>query len=116
MHTGKRHHSLRSNRVRLLPRRHLRKCRHLHKCRRKARVTPPAHGTITVKRGTLKATNFTQCLATDVPAFVAFYYHAAQNFNGADEFELEVSFSGGRKQTQHFRVSVSNSPNGGQGI
>ena len=78
-------------------------------------VTPPAHGTITVKRGTLKATNFKQCLATDVPAFVAFY-RAAQNFNGVDEFELEVSFSGGRKQTQHFRVSVSNSPNGGQGI
>jgi hypothetical protein len=78
-------------------------------------VTPPAHGTITVKRATLKATNFKQCLATDVPAFVAFY-RAVQDFNGTDEFVLEVKFSGGRKQTQHFRVSVSNTPNGGQGI
>jgi hypothetical protein len=78
-------------------------------------VTPPAHGTITVKRGMLKATNFKQCLATDIPAFVAFY-RAAQNFNGADEFEIEVNYSGGRKQTQHFRVSVSNTPNRGQGI
>ncbi len=41
-------------------------------------VTPPAHGTITVKRATLKATNFKQCLATDVPAFVAFYRAAAK--------------------------------------
>jgi hypothetical protein len=78
-------------------------------------VTPPAHGTITVKRATLKATNFKQCLATDVPAFVAFY-RAVQDFNGTDEFELEVNFSGGRKQTQHFHVSVSTTPNGGQGI
>jgi hypothetical protein len=78
-------------------------------------VTPPAHGTITVKRATLKATNFKQCLATDVPAFVAFY-RAVQDFNGTDEFELEVNFAGGRKQTQHFHVSVSNTPNGGQGI
>jgi len=78
-------------------------------------VTPPAHGTITVKRAMLKATNFKQCLAIDVPAFVAFY-RAVQDFNGTDEFELEVNFSGGRKQTQHFHVSVSNTPNGGQGI
>jgi hypothetical protein len=78
-------------------------------------VTPPAHGTITVRRATLKATNFKQCLATDVPAFVAIY-HALQDFNGTDEFEIEVNFSGGRKQTQHFHVSVSKTPNGGQGI
>jgi hypothetical protein len=78
-------------------------------------LTPPAHGTITVRRATLKATNFRQCLATDVPAFVAIY-RAVQNFSGADEFELEVSFAGGRKQTQHFHVSISTTPNGGQGI
>jgi hypothetical protein len=78
-------------------------------------ATPPAHGTVTVRRATLKATNFKQCLATDVPAFVAIY-HAVQDFSGVDEFELEVSFSGGCKQTQHFHVSVSNTPTGGQGI
>ena len=75
----------------------------------------PAHGTVSVKRGTLKATNFKQCLATEVPAFVAFY-RAAADFIGTDEFELEISFDGGRKQLQRFRVNVSNNPGGGQGI
>jgi hypothetical protein len=75
----------------------------------------PAHGTVTVKRATLKATNFKQCLAIDVPAFVAFY-RAAFGFAGADEFMLEVTFTGGRKEIQDFNVSVSNLPNGDQGI
>jgi hypothetical protein len=75
----------------------------------------PAHGTVSVKRGMLKATNFKQCLAIDVPAFVAFY-RAAQDFNGADEFELEVSFAAGRKEIQHFKVAASNAAGGGQGI
>jgi len=75
----------------------------------------PAHGTVSVKRATLKATNFKQCLAIDVPAYVAFY-RAAADFNGADDFQLEVTFTGGRKELQHFTVSVSNLPNGGQGI
>jgi hypothetical protein len=78
-------------------------------------VTAPAHGTVTVKRGTLKATNFKQCLATEVPAFVAFY-RAAENFEGNDEFELEISLAAGRKQIQHIRVNVSNNPGSGQGI
>jgi uncharacterized membrane protein len=77
--------------------------------------TPPAHGAVTVKRGTLKATNFKQCLATEVPAFVAFYRPEAE-YKGADEFELEVSVPNGRKQIQHFKVNVSDNPNGGQGI
>ena len=75
----------------------------------------PAHGTVIVKRATLKATNFKQCLATEVPAFVAFY-HAAQDFTGDDEFDLEISFAAGRKQIEHFKVSVSNNPSGGQNI
>ncbi len=78
-------------------------------------VTPPAHGAVNVKRGTLKATNFKQCLATEVPAFVALYRGAAE-FNGSDEFVLEVTWPGGRKELQHFRVSVSARPGGGQGI
>lgn len=78
-------------------------------------VVPPAHGSVTVKRGTLKATNFKQCLATEVPAFVAFY-RATGGFNGADEFELEIGLSGGRKELQRFQVNVSANPGGGQGI
>ncbi len=78
-------------------------------------LVPPTHGAVRVKRATLKATNFKQCLATEVPAFVAFY-RAAENFNGTDEFELEIGLSGGRKQIQRFRVKVFNNPGGGQGI
>ena len=73
----------------------------------------PAHGTVSVKRGMLKATNIKQCLAIDAPAFVAFY-RAASDFNGADEFELEVTFANGRKEIQRFRVSATGG--NGQGI
>ncbi len=78
-------------------------------------ATAPAHGTVSVKRATLKATNFKQCLAIDAPAFVAFY-RAAPNFAGADQFELEITFASGGKEIQHFQVSVSSAANGGQGI
>jgi uncharacterized membrane protein len=78
-------------------------------------VTPPAHGAVSVKRGTLKATNVKQCLATEVPVLVAFY-RAAGGFNGTDEFVLEISGAEGRKVLQHFRVNVSTNPGGGQGI
>ena len=75
----------------------------------------PAHGTVTVKRAMLKATNFKQCLAIDVPAFVAFY-HSVPDFSGIDEFLLEITFTGGRKEVQDFKITVSNAANGGQGI
>jgi hypothetical protein len=78
-------------------------------------MNAPAHGAVNVKRATFKATNFKQCLAIEAPALVAFY-HAASGFNGADDFQFEVTFAGGRKEIQHFQVSVSNTPVGGQGI
>jgi hypothetical protein len=78
-------------------------------------ANPPAHGVVNVRRATFKATNFKQCLAIEVPALVAFY-RAAAGFNGADDFQLEVTFAGGRKEIQHFQVSVSKAPSGGQSI
>jgi hypothetical protein len=78
-------------------------------------ATAPAHGTVSVKRGTLKATNFKQCLATEVPAFVAFY-RAAPDFGGSDAFDLEISFADGRKQIQHIRMIVTKGAGGAQGI
>jgi hypothetical protein len=79
-------------------------------------VTPPAHGTVSVKRGTLKATNFKQCLGLDVPAFVGFY-RAADGFNGADAFEVEITPQNGAKQRQVFHVTVSSdAKDGGKGI
>src|ERR1700733_2440152 len=76
-------------------------------------ATPPAHGSVTVKRGTLKATNIKQCLATEAPALVAFY-RAAQDFRGSDQFALEVTWPDGRKQIQRFRIDVGSG--GGEGI
>jgi hypothetical protein len=39
------------------------------------------------------------------------------NFNGSDEFELEITPQGGRKQVQHFHVNVAaGQGGGGQGI
>jgi hypothetical protein len=78
-------------------------------------ATAPAHGSVTVKRAMLKATNIKQCLAIDVPAFVAFY-HSVADFSGADEFQLEITFAGGRKEIQDFHVSVGTAASGGQGI
>jgi hypothetical protein len=75
----------------------------------------PEHGTVTVRRAMLKATNVKQCLAVEVPAFVAFY-RASQDFKNDDRFELEVSFAAGGKQIQRFHVNISNTPNGGQRI
>src|SRR5437763_14552757 len=75
----------------------------------------PEHGTVTVRRAMLKATNVKQCLAVEVPAFVAFY-RVGQDFKSNDRFELEVSFAAGRKQIQRFHVSISNAPNDGQRI
>jgi uncharacterized membrane protein len=75
----------------------------------------PAHGTVTVRRATLKATNVKQCLGAELPAFVAFY-RAGQDFNTDDRFELEVSFAGGRKQIQRFHVTLGNGANAGQRI
>jgi hypothetical protein len=75
----------------------------------------PAHGGVTVKRGTLKATNVKQCLAMEVPALVAFY-RAASDFSGRDVFELEISMQGGRKQHERIEVTITAPPGAGQGI
>jgi hypothetical protein len=75
----------------------------------------PEHGTVTVKRATLKATNLKQCLAVEAPVFVAFY-RAAPDFSGADRFELDVRFPDGREEHQDFRIVVSGSPSDRQPI
>jgi hypothetical protein len=74
-------------------------------------VVPPAHGVVNVKRGTLKASNYKQCLATEVPGLAAFY-RAAAGFSGADEFVLEIALTD-RKQLQHFHMNVSGADGAG---
>jgi hypothetical protein len=75
----------------------------------------PEHGTVTVRRATLKATNVKQCLAAELPALLAFYRPKADLAND-DRFELEVSFAAGRKQIQRFHITISNGASDGQRI
>ena len=75
----------------------------------------PEHGTVAVRRATLKATNVKQCLATELPVLVAFYRPKADRAND-DRFGLEVSFAAGRKQIQRFHVIISTGANEGQRI
>ena len=78
-------------------------------------LNAPAHGSVIVKRGRLKATNVKECLAIEVPALLA-SYRAVGSFTGNDEFELEITLQGGRKQVQRFHVNVSTNAGSGQGI
>jgi len=69
---------------------------------------PPANGKVTVKSGKIKATNYKQCLALEVPAFIAFY-RSAPGFVGADVLSLEVKFPNGRTEIQKITVNVGTS-------
>ena len=69
-------------------------------------LTPPAHGKVTVKKGKVNATNFKQCLALEVPGYVAFY-RSLPNFAGTDKLTMEVKYPGGRTEVQNVTVSVA---------
>jgi hypothetical protein len=75
---------------------------------------PPANGTVTVKQGRMRTTNFKQCLAVEVPAFVA-YYRSAPGFSGQDSVLIEVVSASGKTQIQRYTVTVEKPPVG-QGI
>ena len=64
----------------------------------------PAHGTVTVKQARMRTTNFKQCLAAEVPAFVALY-RPSTGFTGEDIAILEV-VTGQKKQLQRFKITV----------
>jgi hypothetical protein len=79
-------------------------------------ATSPAHGSVNVKRGTLKATNIKQCLAIEVPVIVAFY-RAIADYSGTDDFELEISSPNGHKRRERIHMTVTKSSSGaGEGI
>ena len=58
-------------------------------------ISAPEHGTVAVKQGKVTATNYKQCLAVEVPAFIAFYRSRA-DFAGVDVITLEVKYPGGK--------------------
>lgn len=68
-------------------------------------VDKPANGTVTVKSLKVKAQNYKQCLALEVPAYIAFY-KSEPTFNGVDTFSIEVRYPEGRTVTQKLNVTV----------
>jgi len=67
-----------------------------------------------VKKAKVSATNFKQCLALEVPGYVAFY-QSRPDFAGVDALTLEVKFPGGRTEIQKITVTVG-TPSTGQGV
>jgi hypothetical protein len=77
-------------------------------------VEPPANGSITIKQAKVRATNYKQCLALEVPGFVAFY-QSKPNFSGTDLAVIEVKYPQGRTELQRITINVGVGP-GGQKI
>ena len=68
-------------------------------------ISPPENGKVTVKQARVTATNYKQCLAVEVPAFVAFY-HSKADFSGVDVITLEVRYTGGKTELQKISVII----------
>jgi hypothetical protein len=75
---------------------------------------PPLNGTVTVRQGRMRTTNIKQCLAVEVPAFIALY-RSSPGFSGQDSVLIEVVSAGGKTQLQRYTVTVEKPPVG-QGI
>jgi len=71
-------------------------------------ITPPSNGTVSIKRGKVSATNYKQCLALEVPGFIAFYQSKA-DYIGSDEVTIEVKYPAGRTEVQRIRIDVGGS-------
>lgn len=68
-------------------------------------VNAPSHGKVIVKKAKANATNYKQCLALEVPAYVAIY-RSAPDFAGTDTFTVEVKYQEGRTEIQNITVTV----------
>jgi hypothetical protein len=78
-------------------------------------VNPPANGTISIKRGKVSATNYKQCLALEVPGFIAFY-QSKPDFTGTDVVVIEVKYPQGRTELQRITIEVGGGGPSGQKI
>jgi hypothetical protein len=74
-------------------------------------VSPPTNGAISIKRGKVSATNYKQCLALEVPGYIAFY-RSKPDFSGIDILTIEVKYPGGRTEMQRISVTVGGGPAG----
>lgn len=69
-------------------------------------VEQPTRGKVNVKSGKVNARNYKQCLALEVPAYVA-VYRSEPNFTGMDSFLLEVKYASGRTENQKIKVTIT---------
>jgi hypothetical protein len=53
-------------------------------------VVPPENGSATVKRAKVSLTNYKNCMALEVPAFIGIY-RSKPNFAGSDHLTLSVA-------------------------
>lgn len=67
--------------------------------------SPPANGSVTVKRGKVQVTGRRNCLAAEVAGFVAFY-RSKPEFSGTDEVTLEIKTQAGKTVLQKFKIIV----------
>jgi hypothetical protein len=74
-------------------------------------IEPPANGTVTIKQAKVRATNYKQCLALEVPGFIAFY-QSKPDFSGIDKVVIEVKYPEGRTELQRITVNVGTGPDG----
>lgn len=74
-------------------------------------VSPPVNGTVNIRQGKVSATNYKQCLALEVPGFIAFY-RSKPDFSGIDVLTIEVKYPGGRSEIQRISVTVGGGPTG----
>ena len=77
--------------------------------------TPPEHGKVTVKKVTVTGTNHKNCLALQVPGYIA-YYRSQPNFVGKDVVKLEIKYPAGRTEVQEITVQIGGGASPGQRI
>jgi hypothetical protein len=63
----------------------------------------------------VSATNLKQCLALEVPGFIAFY-QSKPDFAGTDVAVIEVKYPQGRTEVQRITIHVGASAGGAQKI
>jgi hypothetical protein len=75
-------------------------------------LTPPKHGELNVRSGTLKAGRITRCPNLEAKAQGVFY-KANPAYKGADEVSYEVKSASGKVESHTVRITVKDAPPAG---
>ena len=75
-------------------------------------VTPPKHGELAVRNGTLKVGRITRC-PNLAPKAQGVFYRANPNYTGPDEVSYEVRSSSGKVEAHTVKITVKDKPPGG---